>query len=82
VKFSPCVLVLAAFPEINNEKRGKGFKPRLGNPRFDPNYVIGLWGALIGVLSSRAKARRFVLGSANALRVIGIASHVGGAAAE
>ena len=40
--------------------------------------LIGLWGTLIGVLSSRGKARHFVLGSANALLVIGIASVVGG----
>ena len=43
--------------------------------------LIGLWGALIGILSSRGKARRFVLTSANALFVIGIASLVGGMAA-
>ncbi len=43
--------------------------------------VIGLWGALIGVLSSRGKARHFVLASANALFVIGIASLAGGVAA-
>lgn len=43
--------------------------------------LIGLWGALIGVLSSRGKARHFVLGSANALLVIGIASLVGGVTA-
>ena len=43
--------------------------------------VLGLWGALIGVLSARGKARRFVLGSANAILVIGIASLVGGAVA-
>jgi hypothetical protein len=43
--------------------------------------LIGLWGALIGVLASRGKARTFVLGSANALLVIGIASLVGGVAA-
>jgi hypothetical protein len=43
--------------------------------------LIGLWGALIGVMSARGKARRFVLGSANALFVIGIASLVGGAVA-
>ncbi|MDH3612041.1 MAG: hypothetical protein OEU90_08190 [Gammaproteobacteria bacterium] len=40
--------------------------------------LIGLWGALIGILASRGKARRFVLASANALFVIGIASLVGG----
>jgi hypothetical protein len=43
--------------------------------------LIGLWGALIGVLASRGKARRFVLASANALFVIGISSLVGGVAA-
>lgn len=43
--------------------------------------VIGLWGALIGVLSSRGKARGFVLGSANTLLVIGIGSLVFGAVA-
>lgn len=43
--------------------------------------VIGLWGALIGILASRGKARGFVLGSANALLVVGIASLVGGVAA-
>jgi hypothetical protein len=43
--------------------------------------LIGLWGALIGVLSSRGKARHFVLASANALFVIGIASLVGGVVA-
>ena len=43
--------------------------------------LIGLWGALIGVISSRGKARRFVLGSANALLLIGIVSLVGGVAA-
>ncbi len=43
--------------------------------------LIGLWGALIGVVSSRGKARRFVLGSANVLLVIGIASVVGGVVA-
>ena len=43
--------------------------------------LLGLWGALIGVLSSRGKARRFVLGSANTLLVIGIASLVGGVVA-
>jgi len=43
--------------------------------------LIGLWGSLIGVLASRGKARHFVLGSANALLVTGIASFVGGAVA-
>jgi hypothetical protein len=43
--------------------------------------LIGLWGALIGILAARGKARHFVLGSANALLVIGIASLVGGVAA-
>jgi hypothetical protein len=40
--------------------------------------LIGLWGALIGVLSARGKARGFVLSSANALLIIGIASLVAG----
>lgn len=43
--------------------------------------LIGLWGALIGFLASRGKARVFVLGSANALLFIGIAALVGGAVA-
>ena len=43
--------------------------------------LIGLWGALIGMVSSCGKARRFVLGSANALVLIGIASLGGGIAA-
>ena len=43
--------------------------------------LIGLWGALIGVLAARGKARQFVLASANALPVIGVASLVGGVAA-
>jgi len=43
--------------------------------------LLGVWGALIGVLSSRGKARRFVLTSANAILIIGIASLVGGAVA-
>ena len=43
--------------------------------------LIGLWGALIGVLSSRGKARHFVLASANALFIIGIASLLGGVVA-
>ena len=43
--------------------------------------LIGLWGAVIGVASSRGKARRLVLGSANALFLIGVASIVGGVAA-
>lgn len=40
--------------------------------------LIGIWGALIGFLTSRAKARGFVLGSATALIVIGAASFVAG----
>ena len=36
--------------------------------------LVGLWGAVIGVVSSRGKAKRFVLGSANALLLIGVAS--------
>lgn len=43
--------------------------------------AIGLWGALIGILASRGRARRFVLGSANTLLVVGIASLVAGVAA-
>ena len=43
--------------------------------------LIGLWGALMGVLASRGKARHFVLGSTMALFVIGIASLVGGVVA-
>jgi hypothetical protein len=43
--------------------------------------LIGLWGAMIGVASSRGKARSFVLGSAKALLLIGIASLGGGVAA-
>ena len=43
--------------------------------------LIGLWGALIGVLSSRGKARRFVIGSAYALLVFGVASVIGGVTA-
>jgi len=43
--------------------------------------LIGLWGTLIGVLSSRGKARGFVLASANALLVIGMASLVVGVVA-
>lgn len=43
--------------------------------------VIGLWGALAGVLAGRGRARSFVIGSANVLVLIGIASLVGGAVA-
>jgi hypothetical protein len=43
--------------------------------------LIGLWGAMIGAVSSRGKARRFVLGSANALLLIGLVSLGGGVAA-
>lgn len=43
--------------------------------------LMGLWGALIGVLSSRGKARHFVLGSANAILIIGVAGIVGGVVA-
>ena len=39
--------------------------------------LIGLWGALIGIASSRGKARGFVFGSAHALLVIGILCLVG-----
>ena len=40
--------------------------------------LLGLWGALIGVLASRGRARAFVLSSANVLLFIGIASLVVG----
>jgi len=43
--------------------------------------VLGLWGALIGIVASRGKARGFVLGSANVLLVIGIAALGAGIAA-
>lgn len=43
--------------------------------------LLGLWGALIGIVSSRGKARGFVLASANAMLVIGIVCLVGGVAA-
>lgn len=40
--------------------------------------LLGLWGAMIGVLSSRGKARGFVVGSANVILVIGIGSLIAG----
>ncbi|MCP5090483.1 MAG: hypothetical protein GY949_06145 [Gammaproteobacteria bacterium] len=43
--------------------------------------LLGLWGALIGVLASRGKARVFVLGSANAMLFIGVAALIGGVVA-
>jgi len=43
--------------------------------------LIGLWGALIGILASRGKARLFVVASTNALLVIGVASLAGGVVA-
>lgn len=43
--------------------------------------LLGLWGALIGILAGQGKARRFVLGSANLLLIIGISSIVGGVVA-
>ena len=43
--------------------------------------LLGVWGALISVLSARGKARAFVLGSANLLVAIGIASLIGGVVA-
>lgn len=43
--------------------------------------VLGLWGALIGVLSSRGKARSFVLGSANVMLIIGVVSLIAAVAA-
>lgn len=36
--------------------------------------LLGVWGAVIGVFSTRGKARHFVLGSAKILLLIGIAS--------
>jgi len=36
--------------------------------------LLGIWGAVTGVLSARGKARRFVLGSAMVLLLIGVAS--------
>lgn len=43
--------------------------------------LLGLWGALIGVLASRGKARVFALGSANTLLLVGIAALIGGVVA-
>ncbi len=43
--------------------------------------VLGLWGALIGFLSSRGKARLFAIASANAILVIGIVTLVFGGVA-
>lgn len=43
--------------------------------------LLGLWGALIGVLATRGKARAIVLGSANAMLFIGIAALIGGVVA-
>jgi len=43
--------------------------------------LLGLWGALIGIVASRGKARGFVLASANAMLVIGVVCLVGGIAA-
>jgi hypothetical protein len=40
--------------------------------------LLGLWGALIGIVSSRGKARGFAVGSANALLFIGLASIIAG----
>ena len=42
---------------------------------------LGLWGALIGVLASRGKARLFAVASANALLVLGIVTLVFGGVA-
>jgi hypothetical protein len=36
--------------------------------------LLGLWGALVGVISARGKARRFVLGSTIVLLLLGIVS--------
>lgn len=43
--------------------------------------LLGVWGALVGFLSSRGKARRFVIGSASGILVFGIAGIVAGVAA-
>ncbi len=43
--------------------------------------LLGIWGALIGVLSARGKARHFVLGSTTVLLLVGIVSLVIGVAA-
>jgi hypothetical protein len=43
--------------------------------------LLGLWGGLIGVLSSRGKARTFALASAKALLLLGIVSAIGGVVA-
>lgn len=43
--------------------------------------LLGLWGAVIGIASSRGKARAFVVASANAMLVIGILCLVAGAVA-
>lgn len=43
--------------------------------------LLGLWGALIGIVSARGKARGFVLGSATALQIIGITAMAGGVVA-
>ena len=43
--------------------------------------LLGLWGALIGILSSRGKARAFAVGSVNAILVIGIVALVFGGVA-
>lgn len=43
--------------------------------------LLGLWGALIGIVASRGLARGFVLASANAMLVLGIVCLVGGVSA-
>ena len=43
--------------------------------------LLGLWGALIGIVSLRGKARGFAVTSANALLFIGIASLIAGVVA-
>lgn len=43
--------------------------------------AVGLWGALIGFLTSRGRARGFVFGSTNLLIAFGIAGLAGGIAA-
>lgn len=43
--------------------------------------LLGVWGALIGILASRGKARGFVLGSAGAMLGIGMLFLIGGVVA-
>jgi len=43
--------------------------------------LLGLWGAVIGIVASRGKARRLVLGSAYAMLGIGVLCLIGGVVA-